>query len=339
MSENQERNPKPGATLKPPPGVKLLRTLEGHRDSVISLAFDPKGEALASGGWDNTVKLWETQNGKLLQTLEGHQSPVSSVAFDPKGGTLASGGADKTVRIWDARSGKLLRTLEGHQSWVRSVAYDPQGSMLASGSDDQSVKLCEAQTDRLLRRLERHKGSVLSVAFDPQGTKLASGGSDNTVKLWEARNGKLLRTLEGHTNIVDVVAFSPDGRLLASKSDDDTIRLWSSETWETVAVMPEPKSGCGWIPALAFHPMMPRRPACCWMRGVKPTLWRERRIGRRPSTRFAPMHRSRSCWYRRARTSAACPRARSGCRLLRRSTGSPASFRRARSPGTGATRC
>ena len=60
------------------------------------------------------------------------------------------------------------------------------------------------------------------------------------MKLWEARSGKLLRTLEGHTEAVDLVAFSPDGRLLASKSRDQTIRLWSCETWETVAVIPEP---------------------------------------------------------------------------------------------------
>ncbi len=53
------------------------------------------------------------------------------------------------------------------------------------------------------------------------------------------------------------IAFSPDGRLLASKSDDHTIRLWSCETWQTVAVLPEPTRKDLWIPALAFHPTLP----------------------------------------------------------------------------------
>ena len=97
----------------------------------------------------------------------------------------------------------------------------------------------------------------MSVAFDPQGGTLASGSGDKTVKLWEVRSGKLLRTLEGHTEPVDIVAFSPDGRLLASKSGDQTIRLWSCETWETVAVIPEPTITNRWIPALAFHPTLP----------------------------------------------------------------------------------
>jgi WD40 repeat protein len=40
-----------------PLGVKLLYTLEGHTDSIFSVAFDPQGETLVSGSNDKTVKL------------------------------------------------------------------------------------------------------------------------------------------------------------------------------------------------------------------------------------------------------------------------------------------
>ena len=287
-----------GAEPELPPGVKLLRTLEGHEGAVRSVAFDPQGGTLASGSNDYTVKLWDARSGKLLRTLKGHEGTVYSVAFDAQDGTLASGSADETVKLWDARSGKLLRTLEGHENHVGTVAFDPQGGTLASpsadtrvklweapsgkllhtlvghesavpsaafdpqgvalasGSFDHTVKLWDAQTGELLRTLDGHKDQVWSVAFDPSGVALASGSADATVKLWEWRSGKLLRTLEGHTGDVDVVAFSPDGRLLASESRDETIRLWSCETWETVAVIPEPTAEY-WTPALAFHPTEP----------------------------------------------------------------------------------
>ncbi len=55
-----------------PASGKLLRTLEGHTETVCSVAFDPTGQTLASGSDDNTVKLWEPASGKLLRTLEGH---------------------------------------------------------------------------------------------------------------------------------------------------------------------------------------------------------------------------------------------------------------------------
>ncbi len=303
MAKSEPQGPRANEELRPelPPGVKLLRTLEGHQGAVNSVAFDPQGETLASGSDDETVKLWEARSRKLLRTLEGHRGTIFSVAFDPQGGTLASGSGDSTVKLWEARSGKLLRTFntfKGHQDWVRSVAFGPQGRTLASGSDDKTVKLWEARSGKLLRTLEGHQHWVFSVAFDPQswtlasgsrdntvklrdahngkllrtleghqniysvaidpqGGTLASGSADKTVKLWEVRSGKLLRSLEGHTGAVDIVVFSPNGRLLASKSHDHTIRLWDCETWETVAVIPEPTNPERWIPALAFHPTLP----------------------------------------------------------------------------------
>src|SRR5437763_1297037 len=106
-----------------PPGVKLLRTIEGHGSAVLALAFDPTGRTLASGSHDLTVKLWEVASGKLLRTLKGHTGIVSNLAFDPTGRTLASGSDDHTVKLWEVASGKLLRTLEGHTATVDAIAF------------------------------------------------------------------------------------------------------------------------------------------------------------------------------------------------------------------------
>ena len=191
-----------------------------------------------------------------LRTLAGHKAAVYSVALDPRGGTLASGSGDNTVKLWDMRSGKLFRTLEEHKGWVWSVALDPEGGTLASGSVDSTVKLWEARSGKLLRTLEGHQSTVNGVAFDPQGEMLATGSHDNTVKLWEARSGNLLLTLERHTAPVHSIAISRAGHLLASKGRAKTV-LWNCETWETVAVIPEPTNKDWWIPGVAFHPTLP----------------------------------------------------------------------------------
>ena len=212
-----------------PPGVKLLRSLEGHTNVVTSVAFDPQSGMLASGSTDNTVKLWDARSGKLLRTLEGHGNSVYNLAFNPLGDTLASGSTDNTVKLWDARSGKLLHTLE-HGDWVWSVAFDPQGRTLASGSDDCTVKLWEPRSGKLLRTIETQLVRFVSVAFDRKGDMLASGTRDDTLKLWDARSGKLLRTLEGHGEIVLSVAFDLLGGMLASGSADNTVKLWDARS-------------------------------------------------------------------------------------------------------------
>src|ERR1035438_8285860 len=44
-----------------------LRMLEGHKSIVVSAAFDPTGRTLASGSYDDRIKVWESASGKLIR--------------------------------------------------------------------------------------------------------------------------------------------------------------------------------------------------------------------------------------------------------------------------------
>jgi WD40 repeat protein len=73
---------------------------EGHAAPVVSVAFDPDGKRLASGGADGEVRVWDAVTGEPVATLRGHSGRVLALAFAPGGAGLASGAADGTVRQW-----------------------------------------------------------------------------------------------------------------------------------------------------------------------------------------------------------------------------------------------
>jgi WD40 repeat protein len=234
-----------GLTQKPELVVQT-----GHSASVLSVAFSPAGDILASCGRDHTVKLWEVSTGTELRTLKGHSDSVRSVAFSSDGKVLASGSDDKTIKLWEISTGRELRTLNGHSGIVVSVAFSRDGKLLASGSWDHMVKLWDIATGTELRSLIGHTRWVHSVAFSPDGKTLASSSEDYTVRLWDVATGTELRTLNWNSHRVESIAFNPDGKMLAAGSVDKGIKLWDVSTGAELRTLTEPDE----VSSVAFNP-------------------------------------------------------------------------------------
>ena len=75
---------------------------------------------LASGSFDNTIKIWNLDSSKCVKTLVGHKSSVVSLQLLANN-KLASGSFDNTIKIWNLDNGECVKTLVGHTKMVNSL--------------------------------------------------------------------------------------------------------------------------------------------------------------------------------------------------------------------------
>ncbi|KAI9746513.1 MAG: general transcription repressor [Claussenomyces sp. TS43310] len=91
-----------------PKGGRCIKTFEGHKDFVLSVALTPDGAWVLSGSKDRGVQFWDPRSGSTQLMLQGHKNSVISVAPSPttmaNGGMFATGSGDMRARIWQYKN-------------------------------------------------------------------------------------------------------------------------------------------------------------------------------------------------------------------------------------------
>jgi len=209
---------------------EMIRTLNGHDQTVRGVVFSPDGCLIVSSSQDGTVRIWIMESGLCQHTLTDHTGEVNCVAYSPHGNQIASGSDDKTIRLWNSTTGSCCRILFGHENLVTGVVYSPEGDQLASGSDDFTVRLWDVATGECHHIFDSHRDEVWGIAFSPQGDQVASASKDKTIRLWDVESGICRHILEGHNAGVGGVVYSPKGDQITSGSLDGTMRVWDVQS-------------------------------------------------------------------------------------------------------------
>jgi len=128
-----------------------LYTLEGHEDTITSVALNPDGGTLLTNSMDNSVRTWNAKpfsSGRrhlkiFTGAVHGFEKRLLRANWSPDGRRIVAGSSDHQVYVWDVASQRILYRLPGHKGSVNEVDHHPIEPIIASGSTDKNIFLGE----------------------------------------------------------------------------------------------------------------------------------------------------------------------------------------------------
>ena len=181
-------------------------SLEGHRDWISSLAFNPADRRmLASASDDYTIRFWDVTSGRDLTPSSGPGGVP--LAFSPDGKTLATG-----TCLWDVRAVKCVADIHAGEGRMLSVAFNAGGATFAWESAEKTIEVWDMETIECTHVLDDGDSyNADSLVFSPNGETLAITTWEGDTTLWNVATGDSMWSLDDAAP----VSFSLDGRVLA----------------------------------------------------------------------------------------------------------------------------
>jgi WD40 repeat protein len=246
--------------------------LDGHTDEVLTLDWSPDGLYLASGGMDDTIRIWDMHSGDnfgtLFTTLEGHTDWVLKLQWSPDGSRIASITPDRSIPpvngtelslatwIWNVSTEQVERVLP---VFVGSIALDwqPNSQIIAnagSGTDyGPAVRIWDADTGQLQFAMPvGGEKQVSNIVWNPDGTFLAVGSEWPDVFIADVNTQNFSLDLQG-LGPSSTVTWKPDGTQLAAGDQYGNLGIWDVGTTQLLVNIANAHSGvirkAEWSPA------------------------------------------------------------------------------------------
>lgn len=218
---------------------KCVASNNEHSGAVRGLAFSPEGDFFMSGGRDEVVVLYNTENLRRPTNTFTVRQQVESCGFFEKNGNLLfyTAGSGCQLRVWAADSGKplglsrapletleelvVIDTIVSEQLWMVLSDQTLMRLDLARFGEDEEHIVPET------KRIAGNHGIVADVRYcGPDRSLLALATNAPALRVVDPAAPFEVLLHEGHTDLLNCVDASEDGRWLLTGAKDNSARMW-----------------------------------------------------------------------------------------------------------------
>eukprot|EP00128_Syssomonas_multiformis_P010503 Colp12_sorted_trinity150504_noHs@848 len=238
-------------------GDKRKREDRGTVDDISN--FNNDGTKFLSCGYDNMVKLWDTETGQCISKFTNNRTPYCC-KFNPKPDRqhmICAGTSDKKIMQWDINTGQVIQEYDRHLGPVNSITFVDGGDRFVTTSDDRSIRVWEWEIPVDIKYIaDPGMHAISTVSLHPNGNWFAGQSNDNQIVVYSTKdrfrqNHK--KTFKGH-NVASYacgIGFSPDGSYICSGDSDGYLNIWdwkSTRRFSKFKAHQDVVIDCAWLP-------------------------------------------------------------------------------------------
>jgi WD40 repeat protein len=169
---------------------KTALTFSGHSRGVTDACLLGDGMTLVTCGLDNSLRVWNCDDGKLIRNLNQHTQPVNAIALRPGDEGLpmvASASADRTIRFWQPTIGRMVRYVR-LEAEPLDIAWLHDGQRIAAACNDGHVRIIDAANVTVLQDIAEIDGWAYAIAVHPSENAVLVAGTDGKIKRIDFEN-------------------------------------------------------------------------------------------------------------------------------------------------------
>ncbi len=209
-----------------------------HDGEVLACAFLPDNTSLLSGGWDGTLRVWDTIQGVCLDQIPAAQKPISACTVSPDGSEWYVGTMDGLLSVWSTDSHAQKTMFLAHTRPISALVFSPDGVHLASVSWDRNVSLWTTEGKIEGKPIGTHADIVAGCKFTPSGRRMITWSYDGFANIWDIPTKSLVYQMQGHEDRITAGDISPDGQWFVSGTRNCEVKLWELQYGQEVNSLP-----------------------------------------------------------------------------------------------------
>lgn len=213
---------------------KIISELKGHTESIKGVAIDRAGQLVASGSFDDSVRVWAADTGAPRLIARANRRETFALAFTTDGSSLVGACEDGALLTWSLADGSVKNVTRIADAEKNGGVFGRRAWLSAGGEraivrNSASTTVYDPITRRRLSDLVDFPSACGDVVFSRTKRLAACPATDGTATVWDVSTGQKLAQLRGHVGAVRQVDFSADERRLISAGVDGTARQWDVE--------------------------------------------------------------------------------------------------------------